>query len=464
MTNETREASDDVFTAAYLAGTAAHQETEAAPRLRATTTESFALGGLVLTGQGGMRGWVVVEGDVISQITPHKPAGMRAIATEGVIIPGLVDLHGHPEFNVFAPWEPPKTYVNRYAWRGSESYRMLVRDPQNRLLTELQPGTQLRYAEIRAMVGGVTAIQGAGQAAQGRVESLVRNVDGVIFGERHARNIIDLPTSLTGFGGPSLKAALDGIAANDVKALYVHLAEGQRDNQRSIDEFEQLVGLGALTAATVIIHGTAMTREHFEEAASKHAKLVWSPQSNLRLYGETTLAAQALEAGMTVGLGADWLPSGSLSLLAEMKVARQQLWIQGFDVPADKLVAMVTSEAAAIAGLDDKLGTIKEGRAADIVVLQRRDDDLYESVCAATPQDVQLVLIGGDPTYGRDDWVRDLLADPENPILEPNFAWGRQVLVDTSYEVVPDEDPTPRLAQLRADLVSKYPQVGPIWA
>ena len=91
---------------------------------------------------------------------------------------------------------------------------------------------------------------------------------------------------------------------------------------------------------------------------------MWSPQSNLRLYGETTLAAQALEAGMTVGLGADWLPSGSLSLLAEMKVARQQLWIQGFDVPADKLVAMVTSEAAAIAGLDQEgpLDFFEQGR------------------------------------------------------------------------------------------------------
>ena len=55
------------------------------------------------------------------------------------------------------------------------------------------------------------------------------------------------------------------------------------------------------------------------------AKLVWSPQSNLRLYGETTLAAEALDVGVTMGLGADWLPSGSQSLLHEMKVARREL-------------------------------------------------------------------------------------------------------------------------------------------
>ncbi len=73
----------------------------------------------------------------------------------------MLDLHGHPEFNVFAPWEPPKSYVNSYAWRASDPYHDLVRDPQNAMIPKLPKGTQLRYAEIRALVGGVTAIQGA---------------------------------------------------------------------------------------------------------------------------------------------------------------------------------------------------------------------------------------------------------------------------------------------------------------
>jgi cytosine/adenosine deaminase-related metal-dependent hydrolase len=46
-------------------------------------------------------------------------------------------------------------------------------------------------------------------------------------------------------------------------------------------------------------------------------KLVWSPRSNLRLYKETTLAGEAIAADMQVALGADWMPSGSLSLLAD---------------------------------------------------------------------------------------------------------------------------------------------------
>jgi hypothetical protein len=114
-----------------------------------------------------------------------------------------------------------------------------------------------------------------------------------IFGEHQARTLIDLPASLTSWGGDDLQAILDGIASGDVTAFYVHLAEGQRSNQRSIDEFDHLVALGALAASTVIIHGTALTRDQLGQAADAGAKLVWSPQSNLRLSGETTRAGDA---------------------------------------------------------------------------------------------------------------------------------------------------------------------------
>ena len=110
----------------------------------------------------------------------------------------MIDLHGHPEFNIFAAWEPPRQFVNRYSWRGSPLYKELVRGPQNRLLEALPPKTQLRYAEIRALVGGVTAIQGTGEAATSyQDEALVRNVDKWIFGGQVGRSMIDLPLRRT---------------------------------------------------------------------------------------------------------------------------------------------------------------------------------------------------------------------------------------------------------------------------
>ena len=73
-------------------------------------------------------------------------------------------------------------------------------------------------------------------------------------------------------------------------------------------------------------------------------------------------------------------------------------------------------------------------------------------------------MIGGDLVYGRQDWVTGLAADAADPDLEPVIAWGRRMLLDTSYELNPGPDPTPRLSSIRQSLTKIYPPVGPIWS
>lgn len=135
--------------------------------------------------------------------------------------------------------------------------------------------------------------------------------------------MIDLP-SPSSRDATKLKGIVAEIGRGEVDAFYLHLAEGQADNQRSRNEFGRLVeDYQGLTHATVLIHGTALTHQQLGQVKDAGAKLVWSPQSNLRLYGQTTPAGDALQLGIPVGLGADWLPSGSTSLLAELKVAER---------------------------------------------------------------------------------------------------------------------------------------------
>lgn len=193
------------------------------------TGARFALRGAVLTPDGVLEGgYVLVEDGRISALTAAPPpTGTRCIETNGVILPGLIDLHGHPEFNIFAAWEPPEQYKNRYQWRGSDVYHALIREPMDKLLLELRqegtaPGPQVlgRYAELRALIGGVTAIQGSTSADPG--ESLVRNVDRRIFGAHRARSVVD-PLKKTGADLEKLRAEL---ATGAVNALYVHIAEG----------------------------------------------------------------------------------------------------------------------------------------------------------------------------------------------------------------------------------------------
>ena len=428
-----------------------------AERERALPSAPFALHGAVLTPDVAIAdGYVVVAGPTILSVDSAKPAGIMIIETDGIILPGLIDLHGHPEYNIFAAWEPPKLYTNRSRWRASKEYAAVVKDPLAVLKgAPTLERTLTRYAEARALTSGTTSIQGTNGKFSSIEEALVRNVDRRIFGQHKARSIVDLDRTT-----PADMATLrKQITSGAVDSLYIHLAEGTDDVSRK--EFDALVAGNLLTPATIVIHGTALTTAQLDQVAAAGSKLVWSPQSNLRLYGQTTLAGEAIARGVTVGLGADWLPSGSPSLLAEHKVARQALVEQGHPATAQQLVRMITSVAARIASLDDKLGLLAAGRPADILVLAARHPDPWESVVASMPGDIELVTIGGDLAYGRADWI-GTLAPPG--VTEPVVAWGRSMLVDTSYSVKTPATPAPRLADLRRDLIARYPQTGPIFA
>jgi len=447
------------FAKAYARGIT-EELPEPTRRSRALPPAPFALHGAVITPDGAWSsGYVTVANGVIERVSKRKPTDVAVLATDGVILPGLLDLHGHPEFNVFAAWEPPKLYDNRYAWRRSKPYQALVRDPQNILLTQVPPKTQTRYAEVRALVGGVTGIQGASGASSASSEPLVRNLDQWAFGAHRARSMIDLPSG--SFGLPSFEAVMKRITAGDVNAFYLHLSEGRRGDAVSAKEFQRFLTLGGATSSTNIIHGSALTVDDLHTVAGLGCRLVWSPQSNLRLYGETTLAGEAIAAGMPVALGADWLPSGSTSLLAEMKVARRELARQGHPIAAADLVAMVTSVAARLAGLEDHLGSLAVGRPADLVVLERHHPDPYENVCLADPSWVDLVCIGGDVTYGRADWFGQLSGAASGTTIEDLTAWGKPMRLDTGFQGGSD---VPSLSAVRTALTSAYPAVGPIFA
>ena len=263
----------------------------------------------------------------------------------------------------------------------------------------------------------------------------------------------------TACAGTRSRSSTADLASNAIDAIFIHLAEGVDDESRA--EFELLKAKQLLVPQAVIIHGTALGDEQLEELAGAGAKLVWSPQSNLRLYAATTQVKRARELGIPVGLGADWVPSGSLSTLDELRVARHQLAAQNAADDPRALVGMVTWDAARIAGLPGRVGDLQPGMAADVCVLERCHEDPWESVLRSDPSAVQLVTIGGNLVYARTDWYDRLTEDPQGEQL---WAWGRQMTLDTTYSVRAAASTPPRLAELRKAILGADIAAGPIFA
>jgi cytosine/adenosine deaminase-related metal-dependent hydrolase len=109
--------------------------------------------------------------------------------------------------------------------------------------------------------------------------------------------------------------------------------------------------------------------------AAGGASMVWSPFSNLLLYGRTAPIAEAKAAGVAIGLGSDWSSTGSKNLLGELKVASLASAAAGGVFTDAEIVAMATSVGAAILGWDSVLGSLEPTKRADLIVIDRRGGD-----------------------------------------------------------------------------------------
>ncbi|MGH2896779.1 MAG: amidohydrolase family protein, partial [Solirubrobacteraceae bacterium] len=188
-------------------------------------------------------------------------------------------------------------------------------------------------------------------------------------------------------------------------AFLYHLADGTAPSL--IKDYDGLRDHNCLQPKFIGIHSTALGSDQFKEwhAKAKGGAIVWSPFSNLWLYGKTTDVVAAGKAGLIVCLGADWSPSGSKSVLGELKVAdlHNKLTLGGALSDRD-ICAMVTCNPARALGWENLLGQLKAGLHADFVVMAAKGKDKakdpYRTLIESVEADVLLVAINGYPIYG----------------------------------------------------------------
>lgn len=365
------------------------------------------LAGTVLTPDGPLDGFVLIEqGRIreVSRVRPKRP-GAVLVSSDGIIAPGFVDLHNHVSYDVLPRWNPSALFADSYDWRVDPDFQRAVVAPYTQVSAS-QFCAMNQWGELRALVGGTTAI--AATAASPCVHGIVRNIDvdsGLHPPPDHERvlNVLAAPPATDPAARLAFAAQAQVLLASPAfDALMLHVAEGV--SARAHEEFEFLRDQGLLTSKGVVIHGTALRAGDFALMAATGTALVWSPRSNVELYGQTTDVAAARAAGVEIALAPDWSPTGSASLLAELSYAAQWNEEQLSGLFSDReLVEMATAVPAHIAGIDHEVGAVAAALRADLVVLARgrgRGGDPYRAVTHASARDVQLVMIDGMPLYG----------------------------------------------------------------
>jgi cytosine/adenosine deaminase-related metal-dependent hydrolase len=407
--------------------------------------------GTLVTPDQVVDGELVIEGDTITcaAATCTAPDGAtRITVTNAYILPGFVDAHNHVAYNVLPRWTPPKLYKNRGQWQGSDAYKAFKK-PYDDLKGKGFDCEMIKYGEIKALVSGITTIQGTSPGSQ-CIGTLIRNAEnqsGLGTSANHIRTFI---LDIGSFSGT--------VNFSVTKSFAVHLAEGVRGDPKSLGEFTTLKAKGLLASGTAVIHGAAFGDSEFQQMGAAGSKLIWSPRSNLVLYAQTTNIPLAMQKGIEVSLGVDWNPSGSDHIFDELRTAAEVNEEEfGGAIPDDDWIKMITSKPAKALALDAFIGRLIPGLKADITVLRARDDDATKSLMKTHLQDVQMVWVGGDLLYAN----KAILDKIKPGACEPLLVHGssKKVCVKSTLQV-PKAAQT--LEQIRTILHSNYPLLAPL--
>ena len=384
----------------------------AGPVFDPATSAPIALAGRVVTMDAARTvlddAVLYLKDGLITAVSPAvapPPPGFESVPVvnvRGTIFPGLIELHNHLPYGVLQLWQVPRLYSNRDQWSSPSTpdYRRLISGPMGVIgrNTDAVPAV-VRYVEIRCLLGGTTTSQGVALASNAGIvkhfRGLVRNVE--------ATGDAALPPATTHIADIDATDAEHFLARISGKQkLILHLAEGTQESARQhFLALQVKPDRWAITENLIGIHCVGLAADDFAVFGAHGGSMVWSPLSNLLLYGQTAQLGAALEQGVPVALGSDWSPSGSKNLLGELKTARLAAPLAGAPgLSSSDLVAMATTTPAQMLGWGAALGSLEAGKKADLIVVDAVTPEPCDALIDATERTISLVVINGVPRAG----------------------------------------------------------------
>jgi 5-methylthioadenosine/S-adenosylhomocysteine deaminase len=137
--------------------------------------------------------------------------------------------------------------------------------------------------------------------------------------------------------------------------------------------WQRLKDLGLVGPDLIAVHMTQLTDAEIADCAQHGVTVAHCPESNLKLASGFCPVDKLLKAGVNVALGTDGAASNNdLDLLGEMRTAA--LLAKGVAgdaraLPAPAALHMATLAGARALGLDQEIGSLKAGKAADFIAL-----------------------------------------------------------------------------------------------
>jgi 5-methylthioadenosine/S-adenosylhomocysteine deaminase len=211
--------------------------------------------------------------------------------------------------------------------------------------------------------------------------------------------------------------------------LNMHVAEIPYENEfcrqrRGLNTVSHLADLDVLGPEFLAVHCVWLTDEEIALFAKHQVKVSHNPAAAMRVLGMPKIV-EMQEAGVCVSIGTDGAPSSNrmtiidemwlTSLMHKLRMGSPQA------MPAEKILGMVTREAACGLNWESEIGSLEQGKRADLVVINPNTatmlpmhDPVANFVSSMRDHNVESVMVDGQ-------WLmrqRKLLTVNEAEILD----------------------------------------------
>lgn len=325
----------------------------------------------------------------------------QLVCPDTVLTPGLINPHDHITYTQNFPFtldDPSERFQHRHDWRKGKHGHEKVPAAGGASSEEVS------WGELRFLIGGATSTVGSGGSG-----GLLRNLDKANLEEDLGQPPALFEVFPLGDSGGTLIESGCGYASNrdtaetalSVDSYLPHIGEGidlaARNEFVCVSEGKY----DLVQPTSAFIHGVGTLAADISMMATERTKLIWSPRSNISLYGDTAAVTLYGRLGATIALGTDWVISGSMNMLRELACVDglNQTYYDHFFTDQD-LWFMVTRNAAVVLAMDDVVGELKPGYIADVALFRKGGRVDHRAIIEGQPQDVSLVMRAGKVLYG----------------------------------------------------------------
>jgi len=345
-------------------------------------------------------GYAVIEGGKIKEIGEGK---IEADVT-GIVIPSFVNAHTHIGDSVAK--EPDFMPLEMLVGPGGFKHRILAETPYETLVSAMKDtivdmfstGTQM-FADFREGGAlGASALKDALRLSDGN-EQLHAKIFGRPADGNGTEDINALFESVDGIGMSSIA----DYPMEDVKSLAAEAKRRKKmfalhAGEKNADDINGAIDL----EPDFIVHLLNASQQDFRTMQDKNVAAVVCVRSNLVTGLELPPLQQMLDAGLIVGVGTDNVMLNSPDMFSEMEIISKI-----FRLDEREVLKMCTLNSAQVLKEAESIGTIEEGKKANLVVIRTDTPNMRNVrnpikgvVRRATRNDIAAVIYEGKVVSG----------------------------------------------------------------